>query len=181
MPLGNSPAKGMGGASHAGHLPTHLLRCQIGRGLETPDQWGDSGWDVTGGILTYFGLEDEAFRYFPGWTLRPQGAKNSTCGLQYETQERVNTWRRSSGLQPREVKRQHMYLHMSRHPRGSEELILTPPLPPCCRPTAPALLPVVSVQNLKKEKKTIAVPEMISVNYSLQMPAGQWKRCFFVL
>lgn len=120
----------------------------------------------------------EAFRYFPGWTLGPQGAKNSTCGLQYEALERVNTWRRSSGLQPREVKRQHMYLHMSRHPRGPEELILTPPLPPRCRLAAPALLPVVSVQNLKKEKKIIAVPETIRVNYSLQMPAGQWERCF---
>lgn len=97
---------------------------------------------------------------------------------QYEALERVNTWRRSSGLQPREVKRQHMYLHMSRHPRGPEELILTPPLPPCCRLAAPASLPVVSVQNLKKEKKIIAVPETIRVNYSLQMPAGQWERCF---
>lgn len=139
---------------------------------------GISGWDATGGILTHFGLEDEAFRYFPGWTLGPQGAKNSTCGLQYEALERVNTWRRSSGLQPREVKRQHMYLHMSRHPRGPEELILTPPLPPRCRLAAPASLPVVSVQNLKKEKKIIAVPETIRVNYSLQMPAGQWERCF---
>lgn len=55
-----------------------------------------SGWDATGEIPDPFGLEDDAFRYFPGWTLGPQEAKNSTCGVQHETLERVNTWR--SGL-----------------------------------------------------------------------------------
>lgn len=66
-------------------------------------QISGSGWDATGGIPTHCGLEDEAVRYFPGWTLRPQEAKTSTCGLQYETVDRVNTWGRFSGLQPREV------------------------------------------------------------------------------
>lgn len=151
-----------------------------GKRSGSPRSVGAGGWDAAGEIPTHFGLDDEACRYFPGWTLRPQEAKTSTCGLQHETLERANTWR-GSAVQTREAKRQHMYLHMSRHPRDPEELILTPPLPPHCCLTAPALLPVVSVQNLKKEKKITAVPEMISVNYSLQMPAGQWERCCFVL
>lgn len=102
--------------------------CSERKRFGNPRSVGVSGWDATGGIPTHCGLEDEDVRYFPGWTLGPQEARNCTCGLQYETLERVNTWRRFSGLQPREVKRQHMYLHISRHPRGPEELILTPPL-----------------------------------------------------
>lgn len=68
-----------------------------------PRQVGVSGWDATGRIPTHCGLEDEAVRYFPGWTLGQQEAKNSTCGPQYETVERVKPWGRFSGLQPREV------------------------------------------------------------------------------
>ena len=65
---------------------------------------------------------------------------------------------RFSGLQPREGKREYACSHVSMHPRGPKELILTPALSPHCCLAASASLPVVSEQKPKKREKILVVP-----------------------